>query len=282
MKKLSVILLLIMVSIALNGQKIIFLHHSTGSGVYNGGVGLPQWFLNYNSNNSTNYEISEASYPDSPYPWANYAYDYWNLWVNNQCNNSTANIYCFDKFTTNYDLIIYKHCYPGADIQADLGTPNVASERKSIENYKLQYRALRNLMDNYPNNKFIVWTLAPLHRNATNAETAARAKQFVDWVKNDWLTEDGNPHNNIFIFDFFGYAAESDISPVNGLVNCLKYEYEGDHNGSDSHPNATANSAIMPLFGQFIVNVIINNTTNVNDLKESKMAFLPKPCKKLY
>lgn len=282
MKKLYFVLCFIMLSLSLFGQKIIFLHHSTGAGVYNGGNGLPQWFTDYNTNHASSYAISEISYPNTPYAWANYPYDYWNLWINaGQCNNTNAGIRCLDWFTSNYNVIIFKHCFPGAGIVANSGSPLVSSSTKSIENYKLQYRALRTLMDSYPNNKFIVWTLAPLHRNATNTESAARAREFVNWVKSEWLTEDSKSHPNIYIFDFFGYAAESNPSPANGKVNCLKYEYEGDHNGSDSHPNETANSTIMPLFGQFIVDAL-TNVTGINDLtdfEKLQIKFYPNPAK---
>lgn len=138
----------------------------------------------------------------------------------------------------------------------DKGTPNVASKVKSLENYKVQYRALRAMMDSYPDTKFMVWTLAPLHRLSTDIQSAARAKQFVDWVKTEWLVEDGKQHPNIYIFDFFNLAAETNLSPENGLVNCLKYEYEISHTNGDSHPNNLANSTIAPLFAEAIVNAL--------------------------
>jgi uncharacterized protein YjdB len=111
-------------------------------------------------------------------------------------------------------------------------------------------------MDSYPQNKFIIWTLAPLHRLVTTEQNAARAKEFVNWVKNTWLTEDGKQHPNIFIFDFWEYSAETNATPVNGMVNCLKYDYEISHTDDNSHPNKTANEYIGPKFAEFIVNVI--------------------------
>ncbi len=238
-------------------QNIIFLHHSTGAGVYDQG-NVEEWINNYNTNHATNYVISELSYPNSPYPWENYPYDYWNLWINNACNNDDPDIACLENLCVNYDVVIFKHCFPGSDILPDDPEPSVSSSRKSLENYKLQYRALRGLMDTYPENKFIVWTLAPLHRLATSAENAERARTFVNWVKDEWLMEDGKDHPNINIFDFFGYVAESDPTPENGQLNCLKYDYEGSHTGSDSHPNTLANQTVGPIFAQFIINTIEN------------------------
>ena len=261
------------------GQKILFIHHSTGGNVYRQG-NVAAWMTNYNTTHSKDYQLTERAYPDSPYPWENYPYDYWNLWVNpaSTCNSSNANIECINSLVQKYNVIIFKHCFPGAGIGADQATSTVSSNVKTLGNYKLQYRALRAMMDGYPSNKFIVWTLAPLHRNATSAAEAARAKQFVDWVKNTWLTEDGKSHPNIYIFDFWGIVAETNPTPTSGQVNCLKYAYEGDHNGSDSHPNLTANQVAGPLFGQCIINAIENKTTPVPVIKSTgETSLFPNP-----
>jgi hypothetical protein len=268
MKKLLVSIILTLCFIVNSeGQKVLFIHHSTGGNVYSEGK-VAAWFTNYNTTNGKNYQVTERAYPDSPYPWDNYPYDYWNLWVNpaTTCNSTNPKIECINTITQNYNVIVFKHCFPGAGIGADGATSSVSSSAKTLGNYKLQYRALRAMMDGYPNNKFIVWTLTPLHRNATSVADAARAKQFVDWVKTTWLTEDSKSHPNIFIFDFWGIMAESNATPAQGKVNCLKYDYEGDHNGSDSHPNTAANLVAGPLFGQFVVNCIENKVTAIPNI----------------
>lgn len=235
-------------------ERVLFLHHSTGAGVYNEGH-VASWFDEYNQNHGTTYSIAERSYPASPYPWANYPYDYWNLWINGTCSSDQSGIECMSSLVNKYDVVIFKHCFPGADIEADTGSPDITSSRKSLENYKLQYRALRQMMDSYPRTIFILWTLAPLHRLATTAAKAARAAEFVRWVKKDYLTEDGKPHPNIFIFDFWGNVAEPTPSSQ-GEANCLRYEYEESHSASDSHPNSLANQTIGPVFAQGIVDAI--------------------------
>lgn len=240
----------------------IFLHHSTGAGVYYEG-NVAQWITDYNAEHGTNFELTEFAYPNTPWDWENYPYDYWKLWADGSCNNTQDNIQCLDKLCQNYELIIFKHCFPGAGIEADYGNGDVTSPEKTLNNYKLQYRALLALFDQYPNNKFIVWTLAPLHRNATNTDQANRAAQFVDWVKNTWLTEDGNQHSNVTIFDFFGLAAEQNANPAHGKQYCLKYDYEGDHNGNDSHPNSFANQTIGPLFAEKITEVLTADPSGV-------------------
>jgi hypothetical protein len=262
MKKCLAFMLLAIISVQGYGQKAIFLHHSTGGYLYEQG-NVAQWISNYNSQHGTNYQLSERAYPDTPYPWANYPFDYWNLWINNQCNNSNPNIECLDKLTQSYDVIIFKHCFPGASVQADYGSPLISSSVQTLANYKLQYRALRALMDSYPSKKFILWTLVPLHRLETTPENAARAREFVNWVKSSWLTEDGQAHPNIYIFDFFGYAAENNPTPINGQINCLKYDYEISHTNIDSHPNVAANQTIGPIFAEFIVNTIRSTTNSI-------------------
>ena len=241
--------------VSASSKKILFLHHSTGENVYNDG-GVPDWITSYNSDHGTSYDISERNYPADPYDWANYPYDYWNLWINNACDSDNTNIECMNTLIQSYDVIIFKHCFPGAAVESDTGSPDIASQTKSLENYKLQYRALRDMMDGYPDNLFIVWTLAPLHRLETTPDDAARAKQFVDWVNEEFLTEEGKIHSNIAIFDFWKIVAEDDPNASLGKVNCLKYEYEGSHFGSDSHPNYDANQAAGPVFAQTIITAI--------------------------
>jgi hypothetical protein len=220
------------------------------------------WINTYNTANGTAYEIEERAYPNTPYPWSNYPYDYWHLWVDGHCNDTQPGIACLSGLTRDYDVIIFKHCYPGADVLEDTGSPDIASARKSLENYKLQYRALRGLMDNYGDTQFIVWTLAPRHRLATSTSNAERAHAFVDWVRDDWLTEDGRPHPNIAVFDFWGYAAEEDPDPGpnQSPTNTLKYGYEKSHSDDDSHPNTLANETIGPRFAEFIVDTIESTT----------------------
>ena len=156
--------------------KIIFLHHSTGMNVYNEGR-VKEWFSDYNREHGTSYKITGRLYPKPPS--GNYPFDYWNLWVNGVCNSDEPGKECMDTLTEKYNVIIFKHCYHGADILPDIGKPSVRFDRKSLENYKLQYRELRNMMDGYPDNMFVLWTLAPRHRLRTNPENATRAKQFV-------------------------------------------------------------------------------------------------------
>jgi len=223
------------------GMKIIFLHHSTGELIWKGGV--PRWFEQYNTENGTNYKMVEQVFPkSSPYGWKNYPYDYWNIWVNQAGDKPFKKEPTLEILTRQYDVIIWKHCFPVSKIKEDTGDPDINSEDKRIENYRLQYAALKTKMGEFPKNKFILWTGAALVKNATNEETAKRAKAFFDWVRNEW-DEIGD---NIYLWDFYELETEG------GLY--LKKEYAVSP--SNSHPNETFSQKVAPLFCQRIVEVI--------------------------
>ncbi len=253
--KFAILMLVIISRADCIAQEIIFLTHSVGSGLYKEGK-IAERFTQYNADHGTDYLINRRSYPEEPYPWDNDPYDYWNVWVNGTCSSNVTGYGCLSSIVEKYDVVIMKHCYTAARIEPDIGAPDIASNRKSIENYKLQYRAIRDRLDSYPETKFIVFTLTPRHRLRTDAAQAARAKSFADWVKNEWLQEDGKEHGNIFIFDWWGYIAENNPAPEQGAVNCLRYDYEKDHSSDNSHPNLLANETMGPVFANYIVETI--------------------------
>jgi len=221
--------------------KIIFLHHSTGNNIWKGGV--PEWFDKYNTENGTDYKIEERAFPKGdPYKWKNYPFDYWNIWVKNAGPEPFMEEPTLEMLTQQYDVIIFKHCYPVSNILEDSGNPDINSEEKRLENYKLQYAALKEKLHSFPDVKFIVWTGAALVEQRTNPENAQRAKAFFEWVVNEW-DEKGD---NIYIWDFYKLETEG------GLY--LKVEYAAAPD--NSHPNETFSQKAAPLFAQRIVNVI--------------------------
>jgi len=149
-----------------------------------------------------------------------------------------------------------KHCYPSSDIVTDTGNPNPASTVQSIENYKAIYRLLRNKFDAHPDKIFIIWTLPPRNHAETTHTDAQRATDFSNWLKTDFLTENGS-HPNIFVWDFRSIVMDSNQS--SDFYNCLRSDYA---TGTDSHPNSTANNIAGPLFAQFIVNSMNSSPDN--------------------
>jgi hypothetical protein len=223
-----------------NAVDVIFLHHSTGGVIFGGGVA--GWFDDYNTANGTSHTITELAYPHSPYPWANYPYDYWYLWVDNAGPNPAEGQETLEMLTPQYPVIVFKHCYPVSQIEADTGAPDIASERKSRENYELQYAALKDKLLQFPDNRFIVWTGAALVESATSPEAAGRARDFFDWVKNVW----DEPGDNIYVWDFWQLETE-------GGLYLLP---ENSAGAGDSHPSSTFAGFAAPLFALRIIDVI--------------------------
>jgi hypothetical protein len=222
-------------------MKIIFLHHSTGKVIWDGGV--KKWFKDFNRTGGNKYDISEMEFPrEKPYGWNNYPYDYWNIWVNHGGAEKFMNEPTLEILTKKYDLIIFKHCFPVSEIMPDTGTPDIASSEKRLENYKLQYGALRDKMRSFPETKFLVWTGAALVRQRSDEEKGAAAKEFARWVLEEW----DEPGDNIFVWDFFGLETEGGIF--------LQDKYAKSE--TNSHPDELFAQKAAPLFCRRIVDVM--------------------------
>ena len=235
-------------------KKIIFLHHSTGSCIWVGSTNkyiykvtkkgdVQKFFADYNKRNNTDYNISELSFPkQAPYGWNNYPYDYYNIWVKNAGENTYKEEPTLELLTKQYEVIIFKHCFPVSRILEDTGTPNIDSDEKRVENYKLQYNALKLKMHEFPKNKFIVWTPAVCIKNQITEEEAKRTYQFYKWMTDEW-DEKGD---NIFIWDFYKYETDGEL-------------YLQDKNASspnDSHPSVEFSNRVSPIFSKYIIDVI--------------------------
>jgi hypothetical protein len=220
---------------------VVYLHHSTGGCIWDGGV--PEWIADYNSSNATRYSIEEVAYPSSGgYGWQNYPYDYWNIWINHEGTDPYMGEDTLEILTASHDVIVFKHCFPVSHIAEDSGSPDIASSTKSIENYRLQYDALREKMHAFPDNRFIVWTGAALVEASTNEAEGTRARQFFTWVKETWDV----PGDNIFVWDFFELETEGGLYLLD----------EHAASAGDSHPNATFSATVAPYCAQRIVDVI--------------------------
>jgi hypothetical protein len=236
--------------------EILFLHHSTGKIIWSGDNSLIQkvkgklnmpsavekWFTNYNRKQGVDYRLTKQAFPKKePYGWKNYPYDYYNIWVKNGHLDYFMEEPTLKTLTQSYQVIIFKHCYPGARIEADT-IADIDSEVKTLANYKLQYQALKEEMHKYPQTRFLVWTPAALTQSRTNEQQAMLTREFVNWVKTEW----NEPGDNIFVWDFY------DIETEGGLY--LKEEYA--QSSSDSHPNALLAQKAYPSLCQRIVDVI--------------------------
>ena len=222
-------------------MRILFLHHSTGGVIWNGG--LKKHLKDLNSQNGTKHKIDEREFPkESPYGWNNYPFDYWNIWVNHGDEKNYMKEPTLGALTKKYGLIMWKHCFPVGEIKEDTGSPDINSDRKSLENYRLQYEALKQKMHEYPSTWFVVWTGAALTKGSTDEQSALRAKQFTAWVKDEW----DEPGDNIFIWDFYELETEG------GLY--LKDEYA--KSPTNSHPNSSFAETAAPLLSRRLADVL--------------------------
>ncbi len=247
--------------------KICFLHHSTGAHIWVGNstgrnyfseeITVPKWFMEYNEKNGTKYLIEEKLFPKAkPYGWQNYPFDYYNIWVKNAGNKPYNEEPTLEILTKEYDMIIFKHCFPVSNIAENTGEPDINSNTKTIENYKLQYEALKTKMHEFPETKFIVWTGAALTKYNTGEDRAKRAKEFFNWVRNDWETAG----DNIFLWDFHQLETEGELY--------LKTKYAKKK--KDSHPAKKFAAKAAPLFAQRIIDVIETNGQQTTFTGETK------------
>lgn len=242
-------------------QKIIFLHHSTGGMIANANSsrimlkiglngGINKLFKNYNKRNGTSYSFKAQHFPkEKPYGWKNYPFDYYNIWVKNAGEDSFFEEPTLEILTKEFNVIIFKHCFPVSIILESDSIPNIDSEKRTIENYKLQYQALKEKLHQFPDNKFILWTGAALVEKATNEAEALRAKEFFTWVTTDW----DQPGDNIYLWDFRKLETEGGLylKPENAVSN------------NDSHPSTFFAKKVQPIFFKRIIDVIEGNGDNV-------------------
>jgi hypothetical protein len=235
-------------------KKIIFLHHSTGKNIWLGGTNryinklfrksdVLDYFRDYNKRNKTDYRISDRVFPkEVPYGWKNYPYDYYNIWVKNAGTKPYLGEPTLEMLTKEYDAIIFKHCYPASNILPDTDVPDINSEVRTLENYKLQYNALKNKMHEFPHTIFIVWTPAANTKSQMTEEEAKRTREFYNWIINEW-DEKGD---NIYLWDFYQYETEGNLFMLDKNAAAP----------SNSHPGKDFSARISPLFSKFIIEVL--------------------------
>lgn len=249
-------------------MNIIFLHHSTGGVIWQGGktpfitkvarrisnrlseiIGskaqLPLLFEKYNTEHNKNYIIKEMTFPKaSPYGWNNYPYDYYNIWVKNEGERPFMEEPTLEILTKEFQVIILKHCFPVSNILADQDSADINSDLKTISNYKLQYSALRDKFHQFPDTKFILFTGAAQVKSSVTEDEAKRSKDFFTWVTNEWDL----PGDNIYLWNLYGLQTEG------GLYFRDAYAVSP----GDSHPNEEfANKAAKLLFSR-VIDIIEN------------------------
>ena len=227
--------------------------------VFSSEAQLASLIKKYNIENGKGYLIQDMIFPkESPYGWKNYPFDYYNIWVRNSGKELYMKEPTLDLLTRDYDVIIFKHCFPVSNIVEDQDASDINSEIKTIANYKLQYLALREKLLEYPDSKFILFTGAAQVKSNIDEDKAKRAREFFSWVINEW----DHQNDNIFLWDLFGLQTEGELYFKNNYAVSL----------ADSHPNTEFAGRAVQLLSNRIIDVIENNgnTTTLTGEKEKK------------
>jgi hypothetical protein len=137
-----------------------------------------------------------------------------------------------------HEVIAFKSCFPASDIASDA----------QLEERKVWYLSIRDVMDQYRDHIFVVVTQPPLNPAETSLHIATRAREFANWLKSDEFLKG---HPNVVTFDLFDELAESNSNAPD--FNMLREAYR---EGTDSHPNRIANEIVGPRFVDFVINAI--------------------------
>jgi len=262
---------------------LIFIHHSVGNSWLNHSLHealLAKGYIDERNDIYYGTDVpNDPGRPDSlqfdgkvPGDYTNM--NHWGRWFNDYLDSVKA----FGAEDGYNRIIMFKSCYPASNIVADSPGPGDPFDSdKTLANYKAVYRhpdgpgytysyngyvykPLEDIFAENPDILFIPVTAPPRHyapSDATNDAEAARARQFNNWLKNEWLTSynQRNPGlNNVAVFDYFDVLAYHHSHADH--PDRLRAEYGGDD--GDSHPNDAADGHSTQVFATNPDNFIDN------------------------
>ncbi len=137
-----------------------------------------------------------------------------------------------------YDVVIFKNCFPTSNIKDD----------GQLSQNKAYYKQIRDSLKNYPTKKFVLFTSPPLRREVTSFEIASRARVLADWLKSPEFLEDSS---NLYVFDLFGLLIEQE----GDNKNTLRRDFTS-FIWLDSHPNKKANKLVAEILSDYLVKLI--------------------------
>lgn len=219
--------------------KIVFIHHSVGRNwLKEGGLLDSLTARKIAIQSATNRQGCEFAEETDMHNWVP------------KFQNSMNKIIHYDKTITGFyndsrenEIIMFKPCYPNSNI-VDESVDDSLENKKTIGQYKQYFEKLKIIFAKYPDKKFIYVTAPPMVPNNTSFKNAARAKEFNDWLLNEYRPSylQESSLNNLYIFDLFEVLADD--------KSVLKQEYRRAEN--DSHPNKTGSQAATLAFLEFL------------------------------
>lgn len=257
-----------------SNDDIVFIHHSCGENWLNGGLRTVLSNKTYIDEVNDIYygdDLSpDAGRPDSlgDTPGDNTNMNHWICWFNDYLQGVVK----FECANGRNAIVMFKSCFPTSSVDSAGSEPgDPFSDWQTTANYKsvyrkyndpngvytrngVSYKPLERIFAENPNTFFIAVTAPPLNfgpSDSTSDADAQRARDFNNWLKNDWLSSynAANPGlKNVAVYDWFdalAYPANHAQHP-----NRLKQEYGG--NAGDSHPNSKANQETSAAFSAFL------------------------------
>ncbi len=230
-------------SAAAAGNRLFFLHNSTGRNllgdgearVYLDGVNAAKatdyglWDHDYNSIGLTTPEDAKTGYgfnvpDDNTDPVGLHK-----LWTTDNAAR--------DSILSRFDVIAFKSCYEPT---------NMISSEAQLQQYKDWYLEIRDVLDQHPDKTFVIVSPPPLLPVLTSPEQSDRARAFATWLGSP---EFQSGHRNLRFFDLFDRLANPDDGSA--TRNMLRTEYTRP--GFDNHPNELACLTIAPQFVDALV-----------------------------
>lgn len=133
-----------------------------------------------------------------------------------------------------HEVIMLKACYPNSLIETN----------DELEANKVEIAAVRDVADDNPTKLFIMLTHPPLTPSQSGgADSAQRARDLANWM----VASLSDGRDNLVVFDLFDELAVADGEENE---NTLKSGWETS--SSDSHPNATADATVGPIWVDFV------------------------------
>lgn len=181
------------------GKKVYFIHHSTGEIYWNGGMEKA---------------LEDHGYTGSA-PW-------WDGGTDPQDFPTLFNDANNWDILNNYDIIIFKSCFPASDITSD----------SMLADYKTWYKELYNVYRAHSDKLFVPMSTPPLLESHTSYSAAQRAIAFENWLIGDYK----NNYNGNNLAPFGLHTLLDDDSGY------LHSDFISDPN--DDHPNSHSGEVV--------------------------------------
>ncbi len=199
-----------------SGTKLFFIHHSTGEVYWNGGM---------------HSALENAGYSGDA-PWWDGGTDPQDFPGLFQDANNWQNYF------NNYDIIVFKSCFPASDITSD----------EMLTDYKNWYKELYAIYNAHSSKLFVAMSTPPLLEAHTSAAAATRALAFETWLIGDYKTNYESQYSKTNLAPF---GLHTLLSDVNGY---LKSDFISS--SDDNHPNAYSGEVVGPALVEHLNRVL--------------------------